>query len=112
MITKVNNEVLAGSETTIEKFVTTVRENPNKQLMLEIIRDSESKSPKTLSVGVVPTLNTQGRVSVGLGINARVKEVVNTKAANLIDGITIGVQETGRLIVFTWNGLLKAVNTG
>eukprot|EP00596_Hydrurales_sp_CCMP1899_P007035 CAMPEP_0119034236 /NCGR_PEP_ID=MMETSP1177-20130426/1245_1 /TAXON_ID=2985 /ORGANISM="Ochromonas sp, Strain CCMP1899" /LENGTH=383 /DNA_ID=CAMNT_0006991537 /DNA_START=465 /DNA_END=1616 /DNA_ORIENTATION=+ len=124
IILRVNDEDIKGSETAISEFISKIRTSPNKPLILEILRnpggmtskDMESlrlsASGKVERISVTPVEGANGKGSIGIGINARVKEVKNIKATNLLEAAQQGVDETGRITSFTVNGLISAISSG
>jgi len=116
IITEVNHRPIEASETAVEQFVTTVRRQSESQpLDLQIRRYSNPLAmtgEQLMDVQVIPEPNSKGKMSIGVGINAMVKEVKNIKATNPIEAVTIGAQQTLKLILFTWNAFTRAISTG
>jgi len=125
IITKVNGDAILGSDSAVESFVAKVRNSVNTPLAIEVLRPSSSSSPitainskpdldpTTLKLSVTPLpAGTSGKGAIGIGINARVDEVVNVVAKNPIEAANIGAEETWRLISFTWRAFSQSVMTG
>lgn len=108
IITRINNDLIDASESSVDSFVQAVRRTPpGATLELEILRSTEessltkevagttmvdevtSKSSKgelrTIVKKVTPELNTAGTTSIGAGINARITEVAKKKAENPLE---------------------------
>jgi len=115
IITQINHCAIEASETAVEQFVTTVRQSESKPLDLQIRRYSNPlamSGEQLIDVQVTAEPNSKGKMSIGVGINAMVKEVKNIKASNPIEAVRIGAQQTVKLIFFTWNAFTRAISTG
>lgn len=89
IILQVDHEPIVGSETAVEGFVKKVRSNLNHPLELQVLRGggdtAAQQKQQIFETTVTPRTTPKGKVSIGVGINAIVKEVQTTKASNPIE---------------------------
>lgn len=109
VILTLNGKDLTATDSTIEDFVTTVRKSEGTPLLMDV---RKAGSDKVIKTAVTPAVNTAGKVSIGLGINPRVKEVVTVKATNPVDAVVIGAKQTWKLIKFTSDAFYRAFSNG
>jgi membrane-associated protease RseP (regulator of RpoE activity) len=88
IILKLNDRKLVGSELAVENFVSAIRSSEGREVTLQVARPvqnaaQEAAGTQTLTVPVVPAANSRGRVSIGVGINAVVTDMVVSKAGSL-----------------------------
>jgi membrane-associated protease RseP (regulator of RpoE activity) len=87
IIVKLNNEKIQGSELAVEDFVSAIRSSEGKEVMLQVVRPQVNAagevSTQELTVAVVPAANSRGKVSIGVGINAVVTDMVVSRASSL-----------------------------
>mmetsp|Transcript_28188 Transcript_28188/g.38767 ORF Transcript_28188/g.38767 Transcript_28188/m.38767 type:complete len:458 (-) Transcript_28188:19-1392(-) len=107
VIIKVNGEQLTGSDVLIEKFISKVRTSKDVALPIEVIRNKE-----IIRTTVVPRANANGKASIGIGINANIKQINKAVATNPIEATKLAAEETIRLIQFTFNAFVRAISTG
>lgn len=81
VILEVNKVPILGSDSAVRDFVSTVRNSEGRALELTIRKPTGN----LVSAVVVPQANSRGKVSLGLGINAIVKDVITQRATNVID---------------------------
>lgn len=107
IVTKIDSKIIDG-EGSVQDFIKIVRENPNKNLQLEVIRDA-----KAISTAVTPEISkTNGRGSIGLPIARRIDKVTIDKGENIFQALQIGADETSRLISSTWAAFQIALSSG
>jgi len=66
----------------------------------------------TAIVTPMPTNSLSNKGSIGLSINAKIIKVETLKATNIIEASMIGLDETGRITLATWAGLMAIVSNG
>lgn len=85
IIMEVKQRPLTASETTVEEFVTTVRRSEGTPIILKVKRSPQTGPQQLFTTRVIPAQNSRGKVSIGVGISAVVKEIKVAKAANFIE---------------------------
>lgn len=85
VIKSVNGKTLKDSSLSVNEFISTVRRNEGKQLLLLISRQTATQENVDISAVVIPQRNEKGTVTIGLGIAPNVKSINFEKATNIID---------------------------
>lgn len=133
VITKINGETIRGRESVVNDFVQMIRVRADQPVVLEVIRGpgegkmgsfgstswgvidgiDVSSSSRRQQLTVVPrATGPTNKGTIGIGINARVQDVVIARARNPVDAARIGVQQTVKLTRVTWGALSSAISSG
>ena len=140
VITKINGEPIRGRESVVNDFVQKIRVRADQPVVLEVIRgpgegkmgsfestswgvidgiddasagSGSGSSGRRQQVTVVPrATGPTNKGTIGIGINARVKDVVIARAGNPLDAARIGVEQTVKLTKVTWGALSSAIGGG
>lgn len=109
IVTKIDNKIIDG-ESSVQDFIKVIRDNPDRNLELEVVRDT-----KTFSASVTPRISkttANGKGSIGLPIGRRVDKVLVDKGDDILQSLQIGADETSRLISSTWSAFQVALSNG
>lgn len=109
IVTKIDNKIIDG-ENSVQDFIKVIRDNPDRNLELEVVRDT-----KTFSASVTPRISkttANGKGSIGLPIGRRVDKVLVDKGDDILQSLQIGADETSRLISSTWSAFQVALSNG
>lgn len=123
VITRLNGEELLGSERTVDRFIKVIRASADKPVIVEVLRSSPGAGAgieastkgvraQTMQFTVVPKSTAGGKGAIGLGINARISKVETVRAHNIVEAVSMGGEETWRLISFTWNAFTQSLQAG
>lgn len=110
VIEKINGESIVAGDKQVEYFISKIRDSPNKEIMLEIIRDNA-----VVKTAIIPSpmsgVNSD-KGTIGIGVVSNIREMKINKATNVVEASKIGLEETTRLIEITWNSFTNALSTG
>jgi len=106
IILRIGDVTLPPSSTSVDSFVSIVRDNPGKELKLDVLRGG--KTLPTLSVVPVGRAdNGGGRIGVSLQANAEYNRV---RATNPVQAVTLGTKQCGEMVGRIVNGLVQLVS--
>ena len=139
VITKINGEPIRGRESVVNDFVQKIRVRADEPVVLEVVRgpgEGKMGSFESTSWGVIDGIDSSrdgsgggsgrreqvtvvpratgptNKGTIGIGINARVKDVVIARASNPVDAVRIGAEQTVKLTKVTWGALSSAIGGG